>query len=452
MWEKAIRKSIFVYLKPMLLAFINHLEEHFPKVFNSRILLAVSGGVDSVVLAHLCKKANLNFSLAHCNFQLRGEESDGDENFVVELADALEVEVFIEDFETEAYAREKKISVQMAARELRYNWFREIRETVQFDFIFTAHHANDNLETVLINFVRGTGLDGLTGIPEENNFVLRPLLDFTRVEIEGYARNTALKWREDSSNDSTKYLRNKIRKEVVPKLLELNPQLLDSFNKTRKNLLQSSVLIEDYISALFPRIAKEEDFGYSFKIKLLKTIPNLRAVLYELFRSFGFTEWNDVYDLLDAQPGKIVYSGSHRLIKDRENLLLTILPPKNDMIYHIQQDEEVVMLSIGTFQFEEVEEIADEDKKHIYLDPEKLDFPLTIRRWQIGDSFFPFGMEGKKKLSKFFKDEKLSLPEKENCWLLCSKNRIVWVIGYRADRRFAVDNTTKKILRLTYTT
>ena len=435
-----------------MLAFKNHLEEHFPKIFTSRILLAISGGVDSVVLAHLCKDANLDFSLAHCNFQLRGEESDGDEDFVEALADALEVDVFIEDFETEAYAQEKKISVQMAARDLRYNWFRELRETVQYDYIFTAHHANDNLETVLINFVRGTGLEGLTGIPEENDFVIRPLLSFSRSEIEDYAHNAALKWREDSSNDSTKYLRNKLRKEVVPKLLELNPQLLDSFNKTRKHLLQSSVLIEDYISALFPRIAKEEDFGYSFRINLLKTIPNLKAVLYELFRSFGFTEWNDVYDLLDAQPGKIVYSKTHRLIKDRENLLLTVLPPKNDMIYQIQQDEEVVMLPIGTFLFEEAKKIEGEDRNSIFLDPEKLEFPLTIRRWQTGDHFYPFGMEGKKKLSKFFKDEKLSLPEKENCWLLCSENNIVWVIGHRADQRFAVDDTTKKILRLTYTT
>jgi tRNA(Ile)-lysidine synthase len=435
----------------MLLPFKNHLQQQFPKVFDSKILLAISGGVDSVVLAHLCKAAHLNFSLAHCNFQLRGEESDGDENFVLALADALEVQVFIEDFETEAYAREKKISVQMAARDLRYNWFRELRETVQFDYIFTAHHANDNLETVLINFIRGTGLEGLTGIPEENEAVIRPLLSFSRAEIEDYARNANLSWREDSSNESTKYLRNKIRKEVVPKLLELNPQLLDSFNKTRSNLSQSSMLVEDYISALFPRIAREEDFGYSFKINLLKTIPNLRAVLYELFKTFGFTEWNDIYDLLDAEPGKIVYSGSHRLIKDREKLLLTVLPPKSNKTYYIEQEEEVVMLPIGTFHFEEVNNIQEDGKRSIFLDPEKLVFPLSIRKWQTGDHFFPFGLGGKKKLSKFFKDEKLSLPEKENCWLLCSENKIVWVIGYRADERFAVDDAAKRILRLTYT-
>ncbi len=440
-----------VYLDSMLLPFKNHLQEQFPKVAQSKILIAVSGGVDSVVLSHLCKKANLDVSLAHCNFHLRGEESEGDEAFVMELADVLETKVFIEGFETEAYARNKKISIQMAARELRYHWFEELRETLNFDYIFTAHHANDNLETVLINLVRGTGLEGLTGIPEKNGHVLRPLLPFSRSEIEDYARLSKLKWREDSSNSSVKYLRNRIRQEVIPKLQEMNPQLLESFDNTRKHLQQSSVLIEDYISALFPRIARKEDFGYSFKIKMLKSIPHLRAVLYELFKSFGFTEWNDVYDLLKAQPGKIVYSKTHRLIKDRESLLLTTIPEDPDREFEIMAEEDVVMLPIGTFQFEEVDEVSETGKNVIFLDQKKLQFPLTIRKWEEGDIFHPFGMKGKKKLSKFFKDEKLSLPQKENCWLLCSGEEIAWVIGYRADARYGVDEETTAILRLTYT-
>lgn len=435
-----------------MLPFKTNLQENFPRVFQSRILVAVSGGVDSVVLTHLCKKANLNISLAHCNFQLRGEESDGDANFVVELADSLELEVFVEDFHTEAYAAEKKMSIQMAARELRYDWFQELRKTLNFDFIFTAHHANDNLETVLINFIRGTGLDGLTGIPETNGFIKRPLLPFSRNEIEDFARNSNLKWREDSSNYSTKYLRNKIRHDIIPTLMELNPQLLESFAKTMKNLTQSSVLIEDYISALFPRIAKQEDFGYSFRIRLLKTIPNLQAVLYELFKSFNFTEWNDVYDLLDAESGKIVLSKTHRLIKDRENILLTQIPEKEDRIFTILPEEEVIMLPIGTFHFEKVEQVEPVDKNTIFLDEKKLQFPLVVRKWQSGDYFYPFGMQGKKKLSKFFKDEKLSLPQKENSWLLCSGSEIIWVIGYRADARFAVDDDSKNILQLTFTT
>ncbi|WP_324719305.1 tRNA lysidine(34) synthetase TilS [Salinimicrobium sp. HB62] len=435
----------------MLLAFKKHLEEHFPKTLERKILLAVSGGVDSVVLAHLCRDAGLDISLAHCNFQLRGEESDGDEAFVMELADALEAEVFIESFETEAYASEKKISIQMAARELRYDWFRELLETLQFDHVFTAHHANDNLETVLINFIRGTGLEGLTGIPDVNEFTIRPLLPFTRENIENYAHRQKLKWREDSSNESLKYFRNKVRLEVIPKLLELNPQLLESFGKTRSHLQQSSQLIEDYIAAIFPKIAKEEEFGYSFKVKLLQSLPNTKAVMYNLFKSFGFTEWEDVHGLLNAQPGKMVFSNTHRLIRDREDLLLTVLPPNEDKTYEILENEEVVMLPMGTFQFEVVEDILKTDPWSIYLDREKLHYPLVVRKWRQGDYFYPFGMQGKKKLSKFFKDEKLSLPQKENCWLLCSEENIIWVIGHRADARFAVEDTTKEILRLSYT-
>lgn len=435
----------------MLLPFKNHLQEQFPKVAESNILVAVSGGMDSVVLAHLCREANLNISIAHCNFSLRGKESDEDEVFVMELADALDAQIFIEGFETEAYAAEKKLSLQMAARELRYNWFTELCETLQFDYIFTAHHANDNLETVLINFIRGTGLEGLTGIPDLNGCVIRPLLPFTRNEIENYAKNQNFQWREDSSNQSTKYFRNKVRLEIIPKLLELNPQLLDSFGKTRSHLQQSSQLIEDYMSALFPQIAKEEEYGYSFRVNLLQTIPNLKAVLYALFRSFGFTEWEDVYGLIEAQPGKMVFSKTHRLIRDREHLLLTVIPEEDSKAYPIKEEEEVVMLPMGTFQFEEVEEYSKENGRTICVDSARLQYPLSVRKWQEGDYFYPFGMQGKKKLSKFFKDEKLSLPQKENCWLLCSREEIVWVIGHRLDARFAIDEDTKSILRISYT-
>lgn len=416
-----------------------------------KILVAVSGGVDSVVLAHLCREAKLNFSIAHCNFNLRGKESEADEEFVMALADSLNSDIFIEGFETEAYAAEKKISIQMAARELRYNWFTELCETLQFDYIFTAHHANDNLETVLINFIRGTGLEGLTGIPDLNGCVLRPLLPFSRREIETYANNQKILWREDSSNQSVKYFRNKVRLEIIPKLLELNPQLLESFGKTRSHLQQSSQLLEDYMSALFPKIAREEEYGYSFRIKLLKTLPNLKAVLYNLFKSFGFTEWEDVHGLIDAQPGKIVYSRTHRLVRDRENLLLTIIPEEDEKDYQIRENEEVVMLPMGTFQFDKVEDISSENDRTIFTDSAKLKYPLIVRKWEQGDYFYPFGMKGKKKLSKFFKDEKLSLPQKENCWLLCSGEKIIWIIGQRLDARFAVDEDTRTILRISFT-
>ena len=403
-----------------------------------------------MVLTHLCKESNLDISLVHCNFHLRDEESEGDENFILELGDALDLEVFVEHFDTKAYAEDKKISIQMAARELRYQWFEELRDSLSFDYVLTAHHADDNLETFFINLIRGTGLEGLTGIPKRNEFILRPLLPFSRESIETFAKNNHLSWREDSSNASSKYLRNKIRHEMMPVLRELNPQLLESFQKTQSHLKKSSHLIEDYVSAIFPRVAQETKYGYSFNIKMLKTLPHLKAVLYELFRTFGFTEWEDVYHLLDAQSGKVVLSKTHRLIKDREELLLTQLPQEQELQFRISDEEEVVMLPIGTFHFEQVERVEEVQTNCIYVDRNKLSFPLIVRNWRTGDYFYPFGMEGKKKLSKFFKDNKLSLPEKENCWVMCSDGRIVWVVDQRADGRFSVDGETSQIIKITY--
>lgn len=435
----------------MLLPFQIHFEEHFPHLHDSRILVAVSGGVDSVVLTHLCHQLGLDISLAHCNFHLRGEESDMDEAFILEMGDALDLEVFVEHFETEAYAEEKKCSVQMAARELRYHWFEDLRETLGYDYIFTAHHANDDLETFLINLIRGTGLEGLTGIPERNGFVLRPLLPFSRSVIEEFARSSQIRWREDSSNASGKYLRNKIRQDIVPVMEELNPQLLDSFLKTQNHLNQSAELIEDYVGAIFSRVAMKHKYGYSFNIKLLQTIPNLRALLYELFRTFGFTEWEDVFQLLEAQSGKNVVSKTHRLIKDRDDLILTELPSGEEFHAEISDEEEVIMLPVGTFHLEPADELSEVTSHCIYVDRSKLVFPLEVRNWKEGDFFYPFGMDGKKKLSKFFKDIKLSLPEKEHCLVLCSGGDIVWVVDHRADSRFSVDKDSTEILKITYT-
>lgn len=440
----------FRIFTPMLLAFEHHLREQFPQLYHSRLLVAVSGGLDSVALTHLCKQLGLDISLAHCNFHLREEESDSDEEFVLELADSLELEVFVEHFDTITYAEEHKVSIQMAARELRYHWFEELRDSLDFDYIVTAHHANDNLETFLINLIRGTGLDGLTGIPLRNEFVLRPLLPFSRAEIEVFANNNKLEWKEDSSNASTKYMRNKIRHEVVPVLEELNPQLLESFQKTQSHLKQSSQMLEDYMSVVFPGIAREIPYGYAFNIRLMKGLPHLKGVLYELFRTFGFTEWADVYHLLDAQSGKMVLSKTHRLIKDREELLLTEHSEAETVSYEISIEEEVVMLPMGSFHLEEVQEVTEAERNVIFVDKNTLTSPLHVRKWKTGDYFYPFGMQGKKKLSKFFKDIKLSLPEKENCWLLCSRDQIVWVVGQRADERFAVKGETSELLKITY--
>ncbi len=431
--------------------FKNHLKTNFPYLGTSRVLLAVSGGLDSIVLAHLCTKAKLNFAIAHCNFNLRGEESDADENFVLDLADALEVEIFTESFDTLKYAATHKISTQMAARNLRYNWFRHLSATLNFDYTLTAHHANDNLETFLINLVRGSGLEGFTGIREENKQLLRPLLPFSRRQIREYADENSIAWREDSSNASNKYLRNKIRHKIVPVLEEINPQFLGNFAQTQLHLNDSLQLVEDYISLVYPEIVSKNKFGYELNISALEKIPNTRAVLYELLKSFKFTQWNDIYDLLSAQPGKRIFSETHRLVKDREVLILTEkYQDPTHTEYYIPEGEEVVMLPPGKFYLTEVLKITDTSEHIIYVNADKLEFPLTLRKWKKGDFFYPFGMKGKKKVSDFFKDKKFSLPEKENCWILLSGKEIAWIVNYRADNRFAITDPSQKILKISY--
>lgn len=449
---KENRKSLSYLWLIMEKAFKNLIKSRFPFISYSRLLLAVSGGVDSVVLTHLCHEAKLDFALAHCNFNLRGEESDGDEAFVSDLADALDVEVHIENFDTEKYASERRISIQMAARDLRYDWFEQLRQTLHFDYILTAHHANDNLETFLINLIRGTGPEGLTGISAENQKIIRPLLQFSRREIETYARKNNLKWREDSSNASDKYMRNKIRHQIVPVMEEINPQLLDSFAKTQRHLRESLDLVEDYISLLYTKVVEKNDYGYELDVEFLKKVPNPKQILYQLLKSFGFTEWNDVYDLLEAQSGKVVYSDTHRLIRDREKLLLTEKKKNSSKKeYVLNEGDNFMLLPPGTFCISETDMVGQASKSCIYVPKRKLQFPLVIRKWEKGDYFYPFGMKGKKKISRFFKDEKFSLPEKENTWLLFSGGEIVWVINHRADDRFAVDEEDKEIFKICIT-
>ena len=415
----------------------------------SKLLIAISGGLDSIVLTHLCYKLKLNIALAHCNFNLRQDESDADEQFVIQLAENLNLEVFIKSFETETYAKENRLSTQMAARELRYSWFQELADQLQYDYILTAHHADDNLETFLINFSRGTGLDGLTGIPEINENVVRPLLSFSRDDIDKYAKAEHLKWREDSSNASTKYLRNELRHDVIPKLKEINPQLLQNFENTQKYLQDAKELVDDRIEEISNTIINDlNEQRMRFKISEIQKLNNPRAYLYELLKDYNFTEWNDIYALLDSQSGKQVFSFTHRLIKDRDYLLLSKINSETLENIIIYENDKKVKTSLGILSFDEGETVCENSTKSILVDNALLKFPLTVRQWQEGDWFYPFGMKGKKKLSKFFKDEKLSLIDKEKVSVLCSGNDIVWVIGRRADNRFKVSDGTKQILKI----
>ncbi|APU66938.1 tRNA lysidine(34) synthetase TilS [Christiangramia flava] len=431
--------------------FKNLIKTRFPYLCNTRLLLAVSGGVDSMVLACLCAHAHLDFSIAHCNFMLRGEESDGDESFVRNFAEQLEVPFFTQAFQTEKYASEKGISTQMAARDLRYEWFEELRKTNRHEYILTAHHANDNLETFLINLIRGTGPEGLSGISEKNHKVIRPLLSFSRKEIEAYAAENKLEWREDSSNASDKYMRNKIRHQLVPVMMELNPQLLQSFAKTQDHLRENMDLVEDYISLLYPKLVQKDLYGYQIDLDFLKKIPSKNQILYQLLKSFRFTEWDDVYNLVDAQSGKMVFSPTHRLIRDRETLLLTERRVKTGRKHYVfEENEKFLMIPGGILRVKPVSEIGETAANKIYVAREKLNFPLVIRRWKKGDYFHPFGMKGKKKLKDYFRDEKFSIPEKEDTWILCSGEEIVWIVNHRADDRFKVEPETREILQVSF--
>jgi len=437
----------------VLKSFQEHIDEKFPFLVEKRLLVAISGGLDSVALTHLCQDSGLNISLVHCNFNLRGTESDADEAFILNLAEHLNLEVFIDSFLTEDYAKANKLSTQMAARELRYDWFYDLAETLSFDYILTAHHADDNLETFLINLSRGTGIAGLTGIPEIHGKLIRPLLPFSREYLENYAIQNNITWREDSSNATNKYLRNKIRHQVVPILKEVNPQILPNFQTTIEHLNDTADIVEESLNAVAKRAIVDLDENHiTFKISEFKKVNNPKAYLYEMLKAYGFTEWNDIVVLLDAQSGKQVFSKTHRLLKDRVHLILSELDTDFNVsvpLAGVEALERDLKLPFGTMIFEHVDSIGYTGMNTIFIDKEKLKYPLTVRKWQEGDAFYPFGMKGKKKkLSKYLKDEKLSLLEKENVWLLCSKGYVVWVIGMRADDRFRVSEKTESILRI----
>tara|TARA_R110000787_G_scaffold196454_1_gene307794 strand:- start:16290 stop:17603 length:1314 start_codon:yes stop_codon:yes gene_type:complete len=433
--------------------FKQHIHQNFPFLENGKILIAISGGIDSVVLAHLCHQLGFNFSLCHCNFKLRRQESDDDETFVKNLANELGVAVYTSSFETEKYAEEKKISIQVAARDLRYQWFYELIENKQYDYVLTGHNTNDNLETFIINLTRGTGLEGFTGIPPINNKSVRPLLKFSRDVITMFAIKNGIVWREDRSNATIKYIRNKVRHKVLPILQEINPHLLESFQKTLENLNESKTIIDDTIKNVSSTILIYESDVIKIDIKKLNKLKNKKAYLYQILHSYGFTEWNDVVDLIESQPGKQVFSKTHRLLKDRSFLILTtnnkdVLAKKP---FLIKQGTEKTTSPISISMLKTFDDIP-ENKNEIIVDKDLLKYPLSVRKWGYGDYLCPIGMTGSKKLSQLFKDKKLSLIDKEKIWILCNAdNTIIWVIGMRQDSRFAGSQSTNNRLKISLT-
>lgn len=446
----------------MLELFKQHLILKYPFLKDKKILIAVSGGLDSMTLAYLMHQLHYKIAIAHCNFKLRGEESDKDEEFVLSFGKKNKIPDYVQHFDTEKYADKHKISIQMAARKLRYDWFYKLINQENFDYLLTAHHLDDMLETFLINLSRGTGLDGLVGIPQINEKIVRPLLIFNREEISSFAQKEGIEWREDQSNLTVKYHRNKLRHEVIPILKELNPSLLSSFQNTLNHLKNSQEILLCHINDIKDQVIVIEatpDHQILLKIAVekLNRLPHPKNYLFEILKNYGFTEWDDVSNLVNAQTGKYVLSKTHRLIKDRGFLLLTLKPTSNITAIENNQFEILnTTKSISSpinLKFQSVNpaniNLKSTSENSILLDKDLLKFPLILRKWKKGEYFYPFGMVGSKKLSKFFKDEKYSLPQKENTWVLYSENQVVWVVGKRSDNRFRVSSQTNNILKIT---
>lgn len=432
----------------MLHQFKEHVEANFSFLHGKRLLVACSGGVDSVVLVHLCVNAGLSITLAHCNFKLRGEESEGDEAFVRQLAQHLNIPIRTQAFATQQYASTHRGSLQMAARNLRYRWFAELVHTQDFAYVLTAHHADDTLETFLINLARGTGLKGLLGIPAHRGHVVRPLLPFSRNAVKAYAQAQGLRWREDSSNAQTQYLRNKIRQQLVPQLKALHPTFLNNVLHTQQQLQHTHSVQQQHLAQLQQQLFRDQGHHIAIALKPLVQLRPLQAYLYGLFHPYGFTDWRAIARLLSAPSGKGVYSKTHRLLKHRAHLLLAQRGAPAQPVYSVAEAGTAPQCPVP-LRIAPAAAVQKAPPNTLYVAKETLNFPLQLRRWQKGDYFYPFGMQGRKKLSKFFKDEGMSVLAKEQQWLLCAGPDVVWVVGRRADQRFAVTPTTQHILKIT---
>lgn len=414
-----------------------------------KVIVGVSGGADSVALLDMLYTLKLECIVAHCNFHLRGAESNRDAFFVEELCEKYKLKYERIDFDTEAYAVQSSISIEMAARELRYNWFEQIRIIHLADRIAVAHHRDDSVETILLNLVRGTGIRGLTGISPQNGYIVRPLLCLSRDEILDYLKERKLSYVDDSTNNEDLYTRNKIRLNIIPLLETINPSAREAIMRTAGHLAQVETVYKYYIDQARNDIFKDN----TIDIKRLVQYIEPEAVLYEILAPYGFnpSTIRQIFESLISQSGKVFYSDTYKLVRDRESYILKKINNLSVESFTIQEGDKIVSyplkMTIEEIIPDEDFEIA-KDKDILYVDKDKIGFPLSIRRWQQGDWFVPFGMKGKKKVSDYFTDRKYSLFDKEEAWLLCSGDNIVWIIGERSDDRFKVDNLTKKILKI----
>ncbi len=451
-WLEQILKAFFLkiaFLKHYLCDVFEIVQNQLKKALKAEnkpyLLLACSGGIDSMVLLHLLAKSDYSFGVAHCNFQLRKKESDADATFIAQFCAQQQLPYFEKSFSTKQYAASNGISTQMAARELRYTWFASLKETTGFTHLLTAHHLDDQIETFLINLGRGSGIKGLSGIPDQH--ILRPLLGVTKAAILAYAKEYNLSWREDASNATEDYLRNKLRHQLVPKWKSIQPEIAQQLEKSMQQLRWAEVALAQQCTEFKAAHFISQDNAIAISIAALRSLIPLEYYLHALFSPYGFNHFKDLEALLAAQSGKQLWSSSHRLLKNRDQILLSPLA-ENTANSEVEWTPSAALLHPIHLK---ITDAMVDNQKTARLIREKLKYPLILRKFKEGDYFYPVGMKGKKKLSKFFKDQKYSLLEKEQQWLLLSEGEIVWVIGQRIDARFAATSTTPNPLKITCT-
>lgn len=447
------------------------------------LLVACSGGADSVVLCDLLHNGSYKFSIAHCNFQLRGEESSRDEAFVRQLAEQYAAPIFVKRFETNAYAAQKKLSIQVAARELRYEWFFSLlielesittnttqkiinaklktlstkHQTLNAKLL-TAHHADDNIETVLMNFFKGTGISGFHGILPKKDKLVRPLLFAKKEEITEYALAKGLKWVEDSSNASDKYTRNFFRHQVIPLVAQTIPNAANNVLATIQYMQEAEMIYTEAIAQHSKKLLEPKGNEVHIPVLKLAKLQPLNTILYELVKGFGFTphQMPDAVALLKSSTGKYVASATHRIIKNRNWLIIAPIQSTGALNILIEETDETVAFEEGkltiTTGLPNHENPGFKSPSQALLDAAHVKFPLLLRKWKPGDYFYPLGMPKKKKIARFLIDQKVSKTDKEKIWVMESDKKIIWVVGQRIDHRFKIEPNTKSLLKIILST
>lgn len=425
---------------------------------NDKLLVAVSGGLDSTVLTHLLHDAGYDIELMHMNFQLRGEESNRDENFVRGLGGKLGIPVHVKKVDADEYARENKLSKQVAARELRYAWFREMLSAVtgKKGWIVTAHQLDDNIETSFMNWVKGSGIRGLRGMLPKQNDIVRPLLAVGRDELLAYAKQNNLQWVEDSSNQRDDYARNFVRHQIIPLLDKINPQAQKNLAENLVRFRETEQVFDQAIEFYRKGLLLKKNTEWQIPVEKLKLVKPIHTIYYELVKSFGFipAQMPDLVNLLNSDTGKFIASPSHRIIRNRNWLVIAPLATGETSLINVDGIgiTEGPGFGLKITALEKSPETFEADPNTCYIPQHLLEFPLLLRKWKTGDYFYPLGMRKKKKLARFFIDQKLSATEKEQQWVLIMNDKIVWLPGLRLDDRFKVGERGEKVYKLKFRT